>query len=137
MTLRQVGGILLAIGLLQMPIDQVGSQTGSSDPGQSGEQLINPSRTGKLHKVAADPEENLILAAARPFVRANSVPQAKFNLRLTKRVGKWALVQVIPVRPFITDEAMLVMEKTDRGWIGRTMGTDLSDWEQRLPELFR
>jgi hypothetical protein len=127
--------VLLAIGLLLMAIVLVWGQDRNSDHGQTGGQ-IKPSTSGKL-MVDADPEKTLILAAARTYVIENSTPEAKFKLELIKRTGKWALVRAIPVRPFITDEAEVIMEKTDQGWVGRVMGTALDDWEERLPELFR
>jgi hypothetical protein len=137
LTLKHISCGLMVFGLLQLPLDQVWSQTGKLDQGQPGDQIISATPGGKAQKVKAWPEEQAILLAARSYVRKNAAPEAKFKLHLTKKSGKWALVEVIPVRPFMTDEAMLVLEKTDRGWIGRTLGTDLSDWQKKQPELFR
>jgi hypothetical protein len=135
MSLRLVWIVLMTIGLLLMAVVLVQGQGRSADQGQTGGQ-IKSSSSGKLIG-GADTEKNLILAAARTYVIAHSTPEAKFKLELIKRTGKWALVRAIPVRPFITDEAQVIMEKTDQGWVGRAMGTALDDWEERLPELFR
>jgi len=66
----------------------------------------------------------------------NSVPEANFNLILVKRAGNWALLQVVLVSPFLTWEARLIMQQTDQGWMGQTMGTAWEDWEKRLSKLF-
>jgi hypothetical protein len=136
MKLRLVGTGLLAVGLVLMTIDLVGKQDWSLDQRQREHQLAS-STSGKVYAAEAYPEKRSILAAAHTYVRKNSVPEARFKLLLIKRTQKWAFVRVIPVGSFTTDEAGLIMEKTNRGWVGRAIGTDLSDWQKRLPELFR
>jgi hypothetical protein len=130
MKLKCVLKVILAGCLLQMVSAQVWSQDRVSTKGEPGSQS-RLSRSGGLQ------EEKLLLAAARSFVRKNSVPEAKFNLKLINRTGNWALVQAMPIPPFQADPANVIMEKIDQGWIGRAIGSYLGDWEESHPELFR
>jgi hypothetical protein len=136
MKLRLVWIGLLAVGLLLVNFDLIRKQDRSLDQRQLEGQLES-STSGRVYAAEAYPDDKLILAAASNYVRRNSTPEANFKLLLMKRTQKWALLRVIPVGSFVADEAGLIMEKTKGGWVGRTMGTDLSDWKKRLPELFR
>lgn len=82
-----------------------------------------------------DSEDFQILSAARDFVDKNSVPNIKYKLKITNKVGKWALVEVIPLGQF--DGAGVILEKVEGKWVGKVLGTDFSDWEQKVPELFK
>lgn len=80
-------------------------------------------------------EENQILASARAYVQKNNVPDLEFDLKIIKKLDKWALVNVQPLAGK-TDENGVILEKVDGQWVARAMGTIFPEWEKRVPELF-
>jgi len=80
-------------------------------------------------------EDELILSSARDYVKLHSTPETKFSVRITKKVGKYALVQVIPEDNI--EGAAVIVEKVGNRWIAQDMGTAFPEWEARVPELFR
>ena len=80
------------------------------------------------------PVDNQLLAAAREYVRKNSVAGIVFDLSLIKQVGRWALVEVVSRD---ADRAAVILEKIADQWVPRAFGTIFPEWEEKVPELFR
>jgi hypothetical protein len=80
-----------------------------------------------------------MLATARHYVRANSAPGITFDLKLIKQVKDYALLEVVPTGKWAnqTDPAGMILQKIGGKWVPQELGTDLSDWEKKVPELFK
>lgn len=83
---------------------------------------------------AKSPEDKQLLEAARKYVDANS-SDVRYKLKILKKLNKWALVDVIPLQEL--DPHMVIMEKMGGKWVAREMGTMLTEWEEKIPELFK
>lgn len=81
-------------------------------------------------------EQNQLFSAAQNYIRKNSVVGFKFDLKVLKKLDKWALLEVIPINP-PTDEAAIILEKVDSQWVARAFGTIFPEWEEKVPELFK
>ena len=79
-------------------------------------------------------EDGQILTAARKYVNQSTPSEVRFKLKVIRRIGRWALIDVIPLGKF--EGAGVVMEKVNGRWVGRDLGTDLTEWETKAPELF-
>lgn len=84
--------------------------------------------------VATTSEIDEILAEAHYYVNMHT-DQMDFNLKITKKLADYALVQVIPKED--TEGAAVVLEKIDNHWVAQEMGTTFPQWEERVPELFQ
>jgi hypothetical protein len=80
-----------------------------------------------------------MLAAARNYVKAHRVPGITFDLKLIKRVKDYALLQVVPTGKWAkqVESAGVILQKKGGRWVPQELGTDFSDWEQKVPELFK
>lgn len=99
-----------------------------------------PAYAGAKASLAAAPapqdaEDQQLLTEARRFVDKNSTPGIKYKLKIGKKTGRWAMIEVVPAGD--SEGAGVLMEKVDGRWIAREMGTDFSGWEAKAPELFR
>jgi hypothetical protein len=83
--------------------------------------------------------DNQMIAAARSYVTAHSAPGITFDLILLKQVNNYALLEARPKGKWANqaEPAGVILQKIGGQWAPRTMGTDLSDWERRVPELFK
>jgi len=88
---------------------------------------------------AGEADHQQMLAVARNYVKANSAPGITFDIKLVKQVEDYALLKVAPTGKWAdqTDPAGVILQKIGGKWVPQTLGTDLSDWEQKVPELFR
>jgi len=88
---------------------------------------------------SADSDYRQMLEAARKYVKVNSVPGITFDLKLIKQVDNYALLEVIPKGKWSNkaEPAAVILKKIDNRWVPQTMGTDLSDWERKVPDLFK
>ena len=84
-------------------------------------------------------EDSQMMAAARSYVKAHSAPGITFDLKLRKQVNNYALLEVVPTGKWAqkAESAGLIVKKSGGQWVPQTLGTDLSDWERKVPELFR
>ena len=98
--------------------------------------LVGPTAMTRPAVGAGDQQ---MLAAARSFVKANSVPGITFDLKVIKQVNDYALLQVTPTGKWVdkTDPAGMILKKIEGKWTPMCLGTDLSDWEQKVPQLFK
>ena len=80
-----------------------------------------------------------MLKAARNYVKANSAPGITFDLKLIKQVCNYALLEVIPQGKWAkkAEPAGVILKRIAGKWVPQTMGTDFSDWERKVPELFK
>ena len=81
-------------------------------------------------------ERRQLLAAAKIFVLVQDAPDVEFTLIFIKRIGSWALLEVIPETEGIA-VTRLLMEKDSKGtgeWTGRAMGSAIDAWEDRIPD---
>ena len=80
-----------------------------------------------------------MLATARNYVKAHSAPGITFDLKLIKRVKNYALLEVVPTGKWAkqAESAGLILQKKGGRWVPQELGTDFSDWEQKVPELFK
>lgn len=97
----------------------------------SASQITNPPKPAL--KPASENEQ--ILAVARQYAQAHSVPNLKFSLKITKRVGNYALVQVEP-EGGSAEGAAVILEKIGNRWQAQEMGTTFPEWEAKVPKLF-
>jgi hypothetical protein len=83
--------------------------------------------------------DNQMIAAARNYVKAHSAPGITFDLKLLKKVNNYALLEAMPKGKWANkaEPAGVILQKIGGQWVPQTMGTDLSDWERRVPELFK
>lgn len=90
-------------------------------------------------KSSADSDYRQMLEAARKYVKANSAPGITFDLKLIKQVNNYALLEVIPQGKWAkkVEPAGVILKKISNKWVPQTLGTDLSDWERKVPELFK
>ena len=90
-------------------------------------------------KSSGDPDYQQMLATARNYVKANSAPGITFDLKLIKQVKDYALLEVVPTVKWANqaDPAGLILQKIGGKWVPQELGTDLSDWEKKVPELFK
>jgi len=90
-------------------------------------------------EAAGDADYQQMLKAARNYVKANSVPGITFDLKVIKQVKNYALLEVIPTGKWAkqAEPAGVVLKKIGNQWVPQTMGTDLSDWQRKVPELFK
>lgn len=88
---------------------------------------------------SADSDYRQMLKAARTYVKANSVPGINFDLKVIKQVDNHALLEVIPKGKWAkkVEPAGVILKKFGNKWVPQTLGTDLSDWERKVPELFK
>lgn len=88
---------------------------------------------------SVDADYQQMLKAARNYVKANSVPGITFDLKLIKQVKNYALLEVIPRGKWAkqAEPAGVILKKIGNQWVPQTMGTDFSDWERKVPELFK
>ena len=79
-----------------------------------------------------------MLAAARSFVKANSVPGITFDLKVIKQVDDYALLEVTPNGKWVgkAEPAGMILKKTEGKWTTMFMGTDITPWRQMVPDLF-
>ena len=79
-----------------------------------------------------------VLAAARSFVKANSVPGITFDLKVIKQVDDYALLEVTPNGKWVgkAEPAAMILKKTEGKWTTMFMGTDITPWRQMVPDLF-
>ena len=76
-----------------------------------------------------------ILIATKEYVDAHSAPGMLFKLNITKRVGGWAMVEVIPLVD--AEGAGVLLEKVKGKWVVRELGTVFESWRTKAPkELF-
>ena len=82
--------------------------------------------------------DNQMMAAARSYVEAHSVPGITFELKLLKQVDNYALLEATPQGKWANqaEPAGVILQKIGGTWVPQAMGTDLSTWESRVPELF-
>lgn len=82
---------------------------------------------------------NQMMAAARNYVKAHSAPGIMFNLKLLKQVNNYALLEARPKGKWANqaEPAGVILQKIGGKWVPQTMGTDFSEWETRVPELFK
>jgi hypothetical protein len=52
-------------------------------------------------------------------------------------VGDYALVRNYPKPKIQSEGADIILKKTGSKWVGLVMGTGLSEWEEKMPELFK
>jgi hypothetical protein len=85
---------------------------------------------------AGDPQ---MLAAARSFVKANSVPGLTFDLKVLKQVNDFVLLRVTPNGKWVdkTDPAAMILNKAEGKWTVMFFGTDATPWKQMVPDLFK
>lgn len=81
-------------------------------------------------------EADLILNAARNYIQSQSDSQVRFDLKLVKTIGRFALVQVAP-RGGLIEGAAVILEKVKGEWVVQEMGTIFPEWEEKVPELFQ
>ena len=88
-----------------------------------------------LHIVKAS-DDAQILKATRIYVDAQAHGHAgKYKLELWKRSGNWAMVSVLPMENI--EGAAVILKKEGGKWVGKDIGTDLSEWESKAPGLFK
>jgi len=90
-------------------------------------------------KPLSEADYQQMLAVARNYVQANSAPGITFELKLIKQVKDYALLKVAPTGKWAqqADPAGVILQKIGGAWAPQDLGTDLSDWEQKVPELFQ
>lgn len=81
-------------------------------------------------------EKEQMYLAAQSYIKANSVANLEFELKIIKIVNQWALLEAIP-KDKATDNAGVIMEKVNNQWIPRAFGTIFPEWEKKVPELFK
>jgi hypothetical protein len=88
---------------------------------------------------SVDADYQQMLKAARNYVKANSVPGIIFDLKVIKQVNNYALLEAIPRGKWAkqAEPAGVILKKIGNRWVPQTMGTDLSDWQRKVPELFK
>jgi hypothetical protein len=90
-------------------------------------------------KSAAQADYQQMLATARNYVKANCAPGITFDLKLIKQVKDYALMEVVPTGKWASqvEPAGVILQKIGGRWVPQELGTDFSDWEQKVPELFK
>lgn len=86
-----------------------------------------------------DADYHPMMAAARNYVKAHSATGITFDLKIIKQVNNYALLEVIPTGQWANkvEPAGVILKKMGGKWVPQTMGTDFSDWEKKVPELFK
>lgn len=87
----------------------------------------------------SDAEYHQLMAAARNYVKAHSAPGITFEVKLLKQVRNYALLEARPTGKWKgkAEPAGIISKKISGQWVPQTMGTDFSDWETQVPELFQ
>jgi len=90
-------------------------------------------------KSSGDADYQQMSATARTYVKANSAPGITFDLKLIKQVKDYALLEVVPTGKWANqvEPAGVILQKIGGKWVPQTLGTDFSDWEKKVPELFK
>jgi hypothetical protein len=90
-------------------------------------------------KPSGDSDYQQMVATARNFVKANSVSGITFHLKLIKQVKDYALLEVVPTGQWVNkvESAGVILQRKGGKWVPQELGTDFSDWEQKVPELFK
>jgi hypothetical protein len=88
---------------------------------------------------SGDADYQQMLATARDYVKANSAPGITFKVKLIKQVKDYALLEVVPTGKWANqvEPAGVILQKIRGKWVPQELGTDFSDWEQKVPELFK
>jgi len=89
-------------------------------------------------KSSGDADYQQMLATTRNYVKAHSAPGITFDLKLIKQVKEYALLQVVPTGKWANqvEPAGVILQKIGGKWAPQELGTDFSDWEKKVPELF-
>jgi hypothetical protein len=90
-------------------------------------------------KAAGHSDYQQMLAAARNYVKGHSAPGITFDLKLIKQVKDYVLLEVVPTGKWVNqvESAGIILQKIGGKWVPQELGTDFSDWEQKVPELFK
>ena len=94
--------------------------------------------TGAALATESADSQQMMLAATN-FVKAHSVKGITFKLMLKKRVGEYALIHANPTGKWRgkADTAMVIMQKIGSNWVAQAMGSDMPEWEEKVPDLFK
>jgi hypothetical protein len=77
-------------------------------------------------------ERRQLLAAAKIFVLTHDVPDTNFALVFIRRVGDWALLEVVSAEES-AEVVRVLMERGNKGWEGKAIGAQLADWIGKAP----
>lgn len=90
-------------------------------------------------KPSGDSDYQQMVATARNYVKAHSAPGITFDIKLIKQVRDYALLEVVPTGKWANqvESAGVILQKKGGKWVPQELGTDFSDWEQKVPELFK
>jgi hypothetical protein len=98
-----------------------------------------PTNSAGMAGSSDNSDYNQMMAAARNYVKVHSAPGFTFELKLLKQVNNYALLGVEPTGKWakLADPAGVISQKIGGKWVPQDLGTDLVDWEERVPELFK
>ena len=85
---------------------------------------------------ATEHEKEQMFEAARALIRKYWAEGMKVELKIIRKLDKWALLEAIPTT-IKTDNAAVVMEKVGDKWVARDFGAILPGWKEKVPELFK